>query len=61
MPTIGNVKHDSSLTPNFFRSKVGLGHRFQYGDRRRRPSTLKLGYHRQWVASLMKDCQLSRG
>ena len=36
MPTIGNVKHGSSLTPNFFRSKVGLGHRFQYGDHRRR-------------------------
>ena len=34
MPIIGNVKHGSSLTPNFFRSKVGLGHRFQYGDRR---------------------------
>ena len=36
MPTIGNVKHGSSLTPNFLRSKVGLGHRFQYGDSRRR-------------------------
>ena len=57
MPIIGNVKHGSSLTPNFFRSKVGLGHRFQYGDRRRRNI-------KAWISQAVgwwRHCQLSRG
>ena len=32
---MGNVNHGTSLARNFFRSKVGIDHRFQYGSFRR--------------------------
>ena len=35
MPTIGNVNRGTNLTHHFFRSKVGVGRRFQYGGGRR--------------------------
>ena len=35
MPKIGNVNHDTSLTRNFFRSKVGLQCKIQHGGGRR--------------------------
>ena len=38
MPTIGNVNRGTNLTHHFFRSKVGVGRRFQYGGRRRSQS-----------------------